>query len=938
MNISLRIVLISVICVLFSSYGSFSQCPGATALTIDGVTTTESRCQASGTATVAVSGGVGPYMYSITIGPVLLPPQSSNVLQSLEAGNYTVQVKDFCNTVITKTFTVAGTYTVLQPWTTIKNPDCQGYSDGKIKIDVTNGRPPYKYALISPSPVTVSPQAGNEFTGLPGGDYTYQVTDSCDNYQTRQVTLLSNDNGNFQGQLYSLHYEGCDSFSMAYTFTPDILFNFKAPYTVTLTLPDGTNKVKVIPASAIISGTVTFYDTLYFRYHHIMGNTDLLQVNIVNNCGQALPYPMGYGMTVLDMYPSYLPGTGCPLQYRYTFDQNKDNNPAEPWLQYFHCNTITYTLLDPAWNILASQVNNSTFSNFPVANGYKVIREDCCRKDTLYFDWAAPPALKINNYSLSTLDVKKDNTVSLNLMVYPYLYGRVVVASGPPSVTFLDGTVHNYTYPDTLFNQPFGTTSVNINYLTVGDYKVYALDSCGNKDSLSFTITPAEVRHDTFSTSLIKGCLGANKIRWRSTITGYQYAGSSYATVYMPNLGQLQYSNASPDIDSFVNINTGTYIIEYTYWDRFFQQGYLKGMSGYTNDKFIDTIVVPPYTQPSFAANPAIAVCAGDRHVALLPDSTKGVLPFKYRIAAGSVTTSLQSSPVFSHLAMGTYKLLMEDACGNSYSRDMTVDTLSVPGIATNGSTCQNDAATLTLPSWPYYTYSWQLPDGTIYAGDSLAIDPVTPADTGLYRITVTSNIAGCVDSKTSAATLRFCSALILPLNILQFSGTQKGEGFLLNWRTANEENTRHFTIERNAANGDFIRLGQTNATGLASSTYSFMDYQPLAGVSKYRLLITDQDGKNSYSKTIVRDGRNALKPDVYPRMITGRQPVYVVHPPAVLPAIVQVLNMQGVVLRNIPVTKGAVQTIADLGTLPAGSYLVVYNHQSRYAVKVLKL
>jgi hypothetical protein len=464
------------------------------------------------------------------------------------------------------------------------------------------------------------------------------------------------------------------------------------------------------------------------------------------------------------------------------------------------------------------------------------------------------------------------------------------------------------------------------------------LDSCGNKDSLSFTITPAEVRHDTFSATLIKGCLGANKIRWRSTITGYQYVGSSYATVYLPNLGQLQYANDSPDIDSFVNINTGTYPIEYTYWDRNFGMTYLKGMSGYTNDKIFDTIVVPAYTQPSFAANPAIAVCAGDRHVALLADSARGVLPFKYRIAAGTVTTSFQSSPVFSHLAMGTYKLLMEDACGNSYSRDMTVDTLSVPGIITSGSTCQNAAATLTLPSWPYYSYSWELPDGTLYAGDSLAIDPVTPADTGLYRITVTSNIAGCVDSKTSAATLRFCSALILPLDLVHFSGTQKGESFLLNWRTAHEENTRHFTIERSAANGNFVRLGQVNAFGLANNNYSFIDHQPLAGISNYRLLITGEDGKNSYSKIIVRDGSSVQQPGVYPRMITGHEPVYIVHPPAATPAVVQVLNMQGIVLRTIPVARGAVQTIAYLGALPAGSYLVVYNYQSRYAVKVLKL
>jgi hypothetical protein len=79
-----------------------AQCPAATPLVINTVTVTESRCAASGTATVAVSGGSTPYTLSIVAGPTLAPPQSSNVLQSLEPGAYTVQVTDNCNTSLRK--------------------------------------------------------------------------------------------------------------------------------------------------------------------------------------------------------------------------------------------------------------------------------------------------------------------------------------------------------------------------------------------------------------------------------------------------------------------------------------------------------------------------------------------------------------------------------------------------------------------------------------------------------------------------------------------------------------------------------------------------------------------------------------------------------------------------------------------------------------------
>jgi len=72
--------------------GTKAQCPASSPLVINAVNPTESRCQASGTATVLVSGGSAPYTYSIIAGPGTAPAQSSNVLQSLAPGTYTVQV------------------------------------------------------------------------------------------------------------------------------------------------------------------------------------------------------------------------------------------------------------------------------------------------------------------------------------------------------------------------------------------------------------------------------------------------------------------------------------------------------------------------------------------------------------------------------------------------------------------------------------------------------------------------------------------------------------------------------------------------------------------------------------------------------------------------------------------------------------------------------
>src|SRR5690349_9665977 len=135
---TLRSVMLCMLLIFAFVYASKAQCPAAIPLVINSVTATESRCLATGIATVSASGGSTPYTFSIIAGPKLSPPQSSNVLQSLEPGNYTVQVTDNCNTSVTRNFTVTGSYAPPEPTITTQAPSCSGSSDGSLTINVTN--------------------------------------------------------------------------------------------------------------------------------------------------------------------------------------------------------------------------------------------------------------------------------------------------------------------------------------------------------------------------------------------------------------------------------------------------------------------------------------------------------------------------------------------------------------------------------------------------------------------------------------------------------------------------------------------------------------------------------------------------------------------------------------------------------------------------------
>jgi hypothetical protein len=59
-----------------------------------------------------------------------------------------------------------------------------------------------------------------------------------------------------------------------------------------------------------------------------------------------------------------------------------------------------------------------------------------------------------------------------------------------------------------------------------------------------------------------------------------------------------------------------------------------------------------------------------------------------------------------------------------------------------------------------------------------------------------------------------------------------------ITWSTATETNNKYFTIERSANGTDFVAIGTVNGAGTSSSVnnYSFVDINPLTGVSYYRL------------------------------------------------------------------------------------------------------
>lgn len=90
-----------------------------------------------------------------------------------------------------------------------------------------------------------------------------------------------------------------------------------------------------------------------------------------------------------------------------------------------------------------------------------------------------------------------------------------------------------------------------------------------------------------------------------------------------------------------------------------------------------------------------------------------------------------------------------------------------------------------------------------------------------------------------------------LPIKLLSFDAIKKDKVAVLDWATAQEQNSNCFEIERSRDAKGFIPILKTNAAGYSNGilNYQLIDERPLKGNNYYRLKETDFDGKFEYSE-----------------------------------------------------------------------------------------
>jgi hypothetical protein len=173
-----------------------------------------------------------------------------------------------------------------------------------------------------------------------------------------------------------------------------------------------------------------------------------------------------------------------------------------------------------------------------------------------------------------------------------------------------------------------------------------------------------------------------------------------------------------------------------------------------------------------------------------------------------------------------------------------------------------------------------------------------------------------------------YTTACALPLTLLNFTGTKNNNSVLLTWKTANEINTSHFTVQRSLDAVDFSDIKTVPATpGSITKTYSFTDN--VAGIKApkiyYRLKMVDNDGKFKMSNvvlvTLANQGlRFTIKPNPAKNYF-----VITYDESALSDALVTVTDFSGRSVLKQTITLSGGQKI-NISTLPKGVYMVTIN------------
>lgn len=207
----------------------------------------------------------------------------------------------------------------------------------------------------------------------------------------------------------------------------------------------------------------------------------------------------------------------------------------------------------------------------------------------------------------------------------------------------------------------------------------------------------------------------------------------------------------------------------------------------------------------------------------------------------------------------------------------------------------------------------------------------VTCADLTTLEILLTPFTGGIsCGGSACGPTERSIGGAPLPVNFASFNATRNKNNVLLKWETASEQNNRGFDVQRFIGSGNWVSVAFVSSRGVNGSSaaplnYEFTDINTTKGISQYRILQVDMDGKSSYSmiRSIRGEGQTG-KTILYPNPSNNGK-VNIVFEDGNVTRDVTLIDMNG---RTVKQWKGTSNNNIQMENLNAGFYTVLINNR----------
>ena len=664
------------------------------------VTTTNTNCynSADGTISLSVSGGTGPYVYSLNGGAY----QSANTFNGLNAGNYIVDVRD------AKGCTASYTAKVAQPdslatsiaVSTVYFND--GTIGGTITLTTTGGVAPYTYTIKNndTNVIKVSNKPATVYGGLPSGSYTIITKDAngCQiekndlniksrtpmtvaiestpiNCTTNNAVITVTPTGGIAPYLYSID---------GWNFSPSNTFTVTEAGTYTITVQDSLELMNNY--DHIVKLSVPVAVTANLSYYTINGKAEG-KISLSSSGGTApYTYTLKNNITGSIVFENYTSTIFAGLHNASYSIFSKDANGCQSEKK-----DITVVLPDP---ILISAVhtpptcmNNNSDVTVTVTGG----TAPYLYSYNLGTTYTASNIVNLDpgNYLIEVKDAA-GNTSRINYSIAPYVpltfnFTKTDIncfGAKDASITAIaTGGVAPYTYA--LDNNSFSPSNVFTN-LAAGDYRITIRDAAGCLRNFLTTIVSPNLLVTTASvTTVPDGTSNNGRITVAATggTVPYTYSLRNFSGI--PIIG-AQTSNI------FAGVAAGNYEVQVT------------DARGCTA---IQSIVVE--TAPRLLASISVTDITCNATGTIVVTASGGTAPYQY----SKDGVNFISSNVFSGLAAGIYSISVRDAAGTSISFETAVRMEAVLSVSVNPTSeinCHGDnggriSLTIKDGKAPYY-------------------------------------------------------------------------------------------------------------------------------------------------------------------------------------------------------------------------------------------